>query len=382
MRIAADDRLTFPLRLVWKAPFVPENSLPMRVLPWRDRLFVVNHVSGADHATFSCLHARSGDLLWRREREAPGRTTIACVSDEGVIAYGTDWASPVCAYDLTNGEERWRNDRVRPGMDDAVLLDGAGQSAIKGAATGLDVNAAIALDSGPEASQTIVVLDRRTGGIVWSRQYDGALAWPQVAIGDALIVMQESDAGVHGFVLAVDVATGEVRWRRDLRDAKRTWIATTKEWEKGSVESVTTDGTRALCNVTGGALIALDPATGETLWQYDADGGGFMRPLPVGDHLYTINRSTFYCLDAFTGRLVFSESLGPDESWLRNTWCLADRVAIYGAGKFLIARHLDRGRMIWWFEGDANFAPPFAHGGRLYAGCLDGHVYCFEPQPE
>lgn len=98
--------------------------------------------------------------------------------------------------------------------------------------------------------------------------------------------------------------------------------------------------------------------------------------MPVDDRLYFTNLSTFYCLDRTTRHVVFKEEIDRDE-WMRNSAFLADGTYIYGTGRRLVARNVDRGEAIWRFEGEFDFGPPFVHGGRVYATCVDGHIYRF-----
>ncbi|MDX1502343.1 MAG: PQQ-binding-like beta-propeller repeat protein [Thermoanaerobaculia bacterium] len=101
-------------------------------------------------------------------------------------------------------------------------------------------------------------------GPAWSDRYGGSRATPTVD-GDRVFVL-----GTEGHVAALDAATGEVVWRRSLVEdfgGKLMQAMGTTDWRYS--ESPLVDQGRVV--VTPGSeeavVVALDRATGETLWR-------------------------------------------------------------------------------------------------------------------
>lgn len=85
--------------------------------------------------------------------------------------------------------------------------------------------------------------------------------------------------GSDGTLVNVDLADGQVRWRKDL---KRDFAGSVGNWDYA--ESPLIDGPRLICTPGGdrGTVVALDKSTGATIWSCDAGlapggGGGFAK---------------------------------------------------------------------------------------------------------
>jgi outer membrane protein assembly factor BamB len=85
--------------------------------------------------------------------------------------------------------------------------------------------------------------------------------------------------GISGILSTVDKATGELLWRRTFDE---THSATSPYY--GTAMSPLVDGDRLIVHVGGhhdGALMALDAATGKTIWSLPGDGPSYASPIVV-----------------------------------------------------------------------------------------------------
>ena len=126
--------------------------------------------------------------------------------------------------------------------------------------------------------ERVRALDRSTGKVLWEKTWDGAMSVPFFAKrngdwiratpacdGDTLFV-----AGIRDLLVALDVKTGEERWRVDFVEKYQKPLPAF-----GAVSSPLVDGD-ALFVQAGGALCRLDKRTGEVKWRALDDGGGMM----------------------------------------------------------------------------------------------------------
>ena len=126
----------------------------------------------------------------------------------------------------------------------------------------------------------------------------------------------------------------------------------------------------------GGAVYALDPATGRRRWTFDAAGA--MRPtasapvlaagrLYVGEGMHANFTCRFRCLDAATGTQVWD--FGTTDH-IESTATVADGVVYFGAGNDgVYALDAATGERRWQFAADVHIdASPCISGGRVFAG--------------
>jgi len=116
-------------------------------------------------------------------------------------------------------------------------------------------------------SEAIIALDAGTGEKIWSTPFawaahlaagDGPRCTPTVS-GDAVYAL-----GGYGDLVCLDASSGAIRWQKNILQE---FGAHNLEW--GMRESVLVDGNRLICTPGGdkATLVALDPQTGELIWQ-------------------------------------------------------------------------------------------------------------------
>jgi outer membrane protein assembly factor BamB len=125
--------------------------------------------------------------------------------------------------------------------------------------------------------------------------------------------------GVTGIVTAWDAATGRRLWRRDFSAQ----VDTSKLFCGTAASPLATGGSVVVqvgSDVHGGRILALDPATGATRWEWRGPGPGYASPVVVeaggGAQLVTLTDGSIVGLDAATGGELWSVPF-PDE-WHEN----------------------------------------------------------------
>lgn len=178
-----------------------------------------------------------------------------------------------------------------------------------------------------DPDEAVVAVDLATGKLLWEQRYPapfgknqyavemakGPHATPLVAGGRLVTV------GVTGIVAAWDAATGKPLWRRDFAGE----VDTSKLF-CGTAASPLEVGGRVVVqvgsDVHGGRVLALDPATGETRWEWRGPGPGYASPIlfeVAGQRqLVALTNGSIVGLDAATGGELWSVPF-PDE-WHEN----------------------------------------------------------------
>jgi len=178
-----------------------------------------------------------------------------------------------------------------------------------------------------DPDEVVVAVDLATGETLWTQSYPAAFGKNQYAVemakgphatplvvGDRLVTV-----GVTGIVAAWDVGTGKPLWRRDFSAE----VDTSKLFCGTAASPLALDGLVVVqvgSDVHGGRVLELDPATGETRWEWRGPGPGYASPVVIetrGERqLVTLTNGSIVGLDAGTGRELWSVPF-PDE-WHEN----------------------------------------------------------------
>ncbi len=277
----------------------------------------------------------------------------------------------------------------------------------------------------------VTALDAATGEEVWRYQLgekyaghdgstDGPLSTP--AIGDDTVYV----LGPHGRLAALGLADGAEKWRRDLGEndssepdygytsspviaGQLVLLATGGEGhsitafdsESGKPRWATGDDsvsyqTPVLLELGGRAVLlaptdkylqALDPETGEMLWQHrhtgdrDEDGERSAQVTPVDGQRFLVKYGE-------GAKLYRAKSDGVEEIWETNAFANTYAIPVlvgdhfYGfTGRFLTAVSVEAGEIVW------RSRPPGGRGLSLIGGTLaitapNGDLVLVEPSPE
>lgn len=360
---AGDEQPELPLRLRWRSQGI-DNCAMAPPLKDRGRIVVCDDAHGERVSRLYCFDAATGREVWQVGQNIPGLSRVSCLVD-GVVLYcrADEVEGHLRALRIADGSLAWESQEMHAGGD-AIIVAGR-----------------VILSLWDRGVQRVAAIQGKTGNVLWQRRYEPD-RWP-LAAGDGVILLSENDPdqpGRHVACIALD--DGRELWRTDVGEIGRSWDPARRESVPGGAVVLTAIGKRAWCPVTSGKLACLDLWDGTIRWTRSFDVGLPSTPIPADGRLYFTTMDSFHCLDAATGRDVFSmggigeESIG---SFGATSGFVAGDYYFYGAGRAVLARDRYTGKTVWRYEGDSIFTPPFFSEGCLYTSCLNGHVYCFGP---
>jgi alcohol dehydrogenase (cytochrome c) len=215
------------------------------------------------------------------------------------VMYVSSPSHHVFALDATNGRMLWRYVHQRP---EKLAADAWGLKATtRGVAVGSGKVLLATIDG------QVIALDARTGQKAWAKQVaDPALGQyfkaPPLVVGDKAVVgTSTGELANRGFVAAISLADGSVRWRFETvpgpgQPGNETWSG--DSWKRGCapVWSTATDdsASRAVFVVTGNPC---------PMWNGD---------VRKGDNLYS---NSVLALDEDTGALKWHFQVIPHDVW-------------------------------------------------------------------
>lgn len=278
---------------------------------------------GTSDKSLYCLRADDGSTLWRFETHAPVETEPFYDRREDAL-YFASGDGAVYALRGRDGTELWHHDirllaQRRPAVTDDALYYAAGGTSVFAIdrARGERLWAyrrespegfAVEGQAGPALAGRRVYAGFSDGVVVALSAIDGALEWERDTSVD---VEEEEGAGapsidvdttpivhgelvyvgsVGGGVYALNVSGGGVAWRReDLR----------------GVTGLANRGATIYAAVTGKGLLALDGATGQTIWRATLPGGGLSQPVLARGYAYvTSHRDGLFVVRLQDGLVV------------------------------------------------------------------------------
>lgn len=251
--------------VTWRAPLDAAPRGEIRVD--EDRIYI-----RTEEGALSAFDQRTGASAWST---GPGRLNTAPLVLGDLLILSTRDAE-VVAFDAATGDERWRT--VMPGLVEADLAE------IDGLVVAGDIGGRmITLEPGSGAILAQVSLDGdfggpvlESGGTVFAGPRSGLVAFgpnarelwkvqtgeptrlPMVHIGGTLLADASPD------LVAVDVETGEVRWRYTAQ---------------ALVVSFGAGGFLVLAGLHTGEVHGIDLATGERLWRFRTNDPVHATPL-------------------------------------------------------------------------------------------------------
>jgi outer membrane protein assembly factor BamB len=169
--------------------------------------------------------------------------------------------------------------------------------------------------------------------------------------------------GFDGCVVALDVASGDERWRFKAEDT----VAGTP---------AVTDG-RVFFGSFDGHIYAVDATTGDEIWRFDTGQAVTTEPL-VRDGLVVIGSRNYnvYALDAATGKPRWKHHLW--FSWAESSAAEHDGVVYFGASdsRTVSAVELATGRLVWQFDSlGVSWPQPAITEDRVFAASLGSAGY-------
>ncbi|HEY1404685.1 MAG TPA: PQQ-binding-like beta-propeller repeat protein [Pyrinomonadaceae bacterium] len=165
------------------------------------------------------------------------------------------------------------------------------------------------------------------GKIIWQQKYPAPFQKNQYAVKMAkgpnatplVLGARVFTVGTTGLVTAWDSATGRRLWSKDFSKT----VDTSKLFCGTAASPLLSGGLLIIqvgSDVHGGQVLALDPATGESRWEWRGAGPGYASPVVFNvagsEQIATMTNSSVVGLDAKTGRELWSAPF-PDD-WHEN----------------------------------------------------------------
>jgi outer membrane protein assembly factor BamB len=178
-----------------------------------------------------------------------------------------------------------------------------------------------------DPDEIVAGINLADGKIVWQQKYQADFKKNQYAVQMAkgpnstplVIGNRLFTLGVTGVLNAWDTATGRLLWTRDFSKA----IDTSKLFCGTAASPLAVDGRVVVqvgSDIHGGQILALNPATGATEWEWRGPGPGYASPVVIeiggARHLVTMTEGSIVGVDAKNGKELWSVPF-PDE-WHEN----------------------------------------------------------------
>jgi outer membrane protein assembly factor BamB len=178
-----------------------------------------------------------------------------------------------------------------------------------------------------DPEEIVAAINLADGKVVWQQKYQADFKKNQYAVqmakgpnstplvlGNRLFTL-----GVTGILNAWDTATGRLLWTRDFSKS----IDTSKLFCGTAASPLAADGRVVVqvgSDIHGGQILALNPASGATEWEWRGLGPGYASPVVIdlggARHLVAMTEGSIVGVDAKTGKELWSVPF-PDE-WHEN----------------------------------------------------------------
>ena len=400
-----------------------------------------SHEGTSDGPSAPLEEVWSNDDIEIDDADVTGGLSPPVVADDGTIV--VVGPNEILGFDGADGSELFSTERdigptVQPaigqGPDGSIVVftEGFGEEGPPTTASS-SVSPSVSPSGspspgGPEGTgfdSHVEAVDLRTGEPVWTTpvQLEDVVRTP-VAADDATAYV--GDAG--GFVTAIELSSGEVRWTADLGtsiagavtpDGDRAYVATLGEQQTAGVvvaldvstgeEVWRTDEDAVLGNlvsgpvVTDGRIFALEPGfvvalratDGALLWRteivnpqttpFSPQGIGSLAPVSADGRVFVVDVSgRVYALDAETGAERWDHALN-DPSQLSPPVLMADHVLVPTDAGVLYAVDRRTGHLAFRIGSRGSFLRGLADAGDLLIGVTgleDARIVAFGDDPD
>lgn len=178
-----------------------------------------------------------------------------------------------------------------------------------------------------DPEEIVTAVNLSDGKVIWQQKYSAPFQKNQYAVKMAkgpnatplVAGTRLFTVGTTGVVTAWETATGRRLWSKDFSQT----VDTSKLFCGTAASPLLSGGLVVVqvgSDVHGGQILALDPATGASRWEWRGAGPGYASPIALNvagtDQIATMTDSSVVGLDAKTGRELWSVPF-PDE-WHEN----------------------------------------------------------------
>lgn len=251
------------------------------------------------------LDIRSGTELWTVSVPAGGFLGHPATDGARVFVWmSDDSVASLRALDLDDGSELWRVDAAMsagpPSVADGEVWTGNSNGVVLGvdAATGTELVrfeevglGTFGIAARPAVtddkvffgndSGTFTAIDRRSGEMIWAFAAESPDLPSSPVVTDDTIIFGSFDGGVYG----LDTATGGLRWRHDAGNA----FFLSSAVVAGDVVYIADFSQPS-------SILALDVATGQTVWELPIGDSVAASPYIDGDTLYIQTPGQFWAI--------------------------------------------------------------------------------------
>lgn len=314
---------------------------------------------GACPGSFFALDAAKGTVEWTHDTADDGAPANfhgdPLVTDELVVV-GADSTTEahLYAFERDDGAVRWK--LPFPGGV-AVQVHRYGNTAVTVAANG-----------------EVVAVELETGTPAWlveaPEEVTDAPVRKDPALHDGRLLVARHPGWVHAY----DVTTGELLWHRDLGGRINTAVAV--------FDGQVVVGT---ANPEGGALVRLDPRSGDVLGTRDLDGTPYGEPRPTDACLALLTAESsssqgeaprpsyrLSCIEPASGDLRWS--VPSSAEWRTHRPLVLDDQVVAGHEGRLVGVSKEDGALLWERRIDDVPRGLGASEERLYVGTLGGEI--------
>ncbi|MDM4015461.1 PQQ-binding-like beta-propeller repeat protein [Roseiconus lacunae] len=316
----------------------------------------------------------SKNIDWDVDIPGRGHGSPIVVNDLVVVSTAIDSTEEqrVVAFDQHSGEQKWST----------VVHQGGFPSRRDVHQKATNANGTVASDGNLfviahlNQNQIIVSALDQSGEIAWQRDI-GAFASkfgyaPSPILYKSLVIVAADNFG-GGYIAGLDLASGEVAWRRSRGDAST----------YSSPHVATVGGIDQLLIAGGNRVASYDPATGEPLWETEGTAASTCGTVvTAGEKVFASggypDKETV-CLSA-SGERLWSQSTklyepSPITDGKNLFGVTDDGIAICWSG--------DEGTVLWRKRLGGNFSgSPVLCNGHLYVADLSGNTYVFAASAE
>ncbi len=178
-----------------------------------------------------------------------------------------------------------------------------------------------------DPDEVVTAIDYAKGEVLWQKKYPAQFQKNQYAVKMAkgpnatplIVGSRLFTVGVTGVVNSWDTATGKLLWTRDFSKT----VDTSKMFCGTSASPLLLNGQVVVqvgSDVHGGQILALDPASGDTRWEWRGAGPGYASPVVIDvggqTQIVTMTNSSIVGLNTKGGAELWSAPF-PDE-WHEN----------------------------------------------------------------
>jgi outer membrane protein assembly factor BamB len=232
-------------------------------------------------AVQATLENRWKELLAKYEVEKKKDPEFALPPDETMLP------RPAPRRLWQQGQDRWHIDASVALVEDHVLATSA------------------YLDDEKIGARELVCLKAGDGAVLWQtplklNPWAGPTVAPYVLVGCSSIRLDpKAIGGAKGEIVAVELDTGKVKWRKDVPG--------------GVLSSVAVKAGMAIFTATDGQVRAWDAFTGQEKWAYDAKAPFFAGPAVAKNSVYAADlKGVVHAVNLADGKMMWTMDLGTD----------------------------------------------------------------------